>query len=153
MASDRARLYHQVLAGYVQSGVAPHYVDIAMALGWSTDHARTVLHEVVGMGLALWLHPGTDLIASFAPFASLPTPYRISVDGTRHGYAQCGLESLAVSWLFPGRYVRINSLCPECGASIQLAMRDGELVSITPDRVVAHTNLPVSKWRGQYPLA
>lgn len=153
MPSDRARLYHQVLAGYVQAGVAPHYVDIAMTLGWPTDHARAVLHEVVGMGLPLWLHPGTDLIASFAPFASLPTLYRISVNGDQHGYAQCGLESLAVSWLFPGQEVRIDSLCPECGESIHVAMRDGELLSIAPDGVVAHINLPVSKWRGQYPLA
>ena len=153
MPSDRARLYHQVLAGYVQAGVAPHYVDIAMALGWPTDHARTVLHEVVGMGLPLWLHPGTDLIASFAPFSSLPTLYRISVDGALHGYAQCGLESLAVSWLFPDREVRVDSLCPDCGDPISLAMRGGEIISITPDDVVAHINVPVSKWRGQYPLA
>jgi hypothetical protein len=128
-------------------------VDIAMALGWPTDHARAVLHEVVGMGLPLWLHPGTDLIASFAPFSSLPTLHRISVDGAPHGYAQCGLESLAVSWLFPDREVRVDSLCPDCGDPINLAMRSGELISITPDGVVAHINVPVSKWRGQYPLA
>jgi len=151
--SDRARLYHQVLAGYVRAGVAPHYVDIAMALGWPTDHARTVLHEVVGMGLPLWLHPGTDLIASFAPFSSLPTLYRISVDDAPHGFAQCGLESLAVSWLFPDREVRVDSLCPDCGDPISLAMRSGELISMTPDGVIAHINVPVSKWRGQYPLA
>jgi len=151
--SDRALLYHQVLTGYVQAGVAPHYVEIAKSLGWPTDHARAVLHEVVGMGLPLWLHPGTDLIASFAPFASLPTLYRISVNGAQHGYAQCGLEALAVSWLFPGQEVRIDSLCPECGESIHVTMRDGELLSIAPESVVAHINLAVSKWRGQYPLA
>jgi hypothetical protein len=128
-------------------------VDIAMALGWSPDHARMVLREVVGMGLPLWLHPGTDLIASFAPFASLPTLYRISVNGSRHGYAQCGLESLAVSWLFPGQEVRIDSLCPDCGEPIHISMRDGEPLSIEPDSVTAHINLPVSRWRGQYPLA
>jgi len=124
-----------------------------MAIGWSTDHARAVLHEVVGMGLPLWLHPGTDLIASFAPFSSIPTLYRISVDGAPHGYAQCGLEALAVSWLFPDREVRVDSLCPDCGNPINLAMRSGELMSIAPDGVVAHTNVAVAKWRGQYPLA
>ena len=153
MPSDRARLYHQVLTGYVQAGVGPHYVEIAQALDWPTDHAREVLHEVVGAGLPIWLHPGTDLIASFAPFSSLPTLYRISIDGTAHGYAQCGLEALAVSWLFPDREVRIESLCPDCGEPISLAMREGQLLSISPDGVVAHINVPVSKWRGQYPLA
>ena len=153
MPSDAARLYHEVLSGYVEAGLAPHYVEIAQKLEWPTDQARAVLHDVAGMGLPLWLHPGTDLIASFAPFSSLPTLYRISIDGAAHGYAQCGLESLAVSWLFPGREVRVDSLCPDCGEPISLAMRDGELLSISPDSTVAHINVAVSKWRGQFPLA
>lgn len=153
MPSDGARLYHQVLTGYVDAGVAPHYVDIARSLDWPTDRARVVLHEVVASGLPVWLHPGTDLIASFAPFSSLPTLYRISIDGAPHGYAQCGLESLAVTWLFPNREVRIDSRCPDCGEPISIAMREGKLLSIAPNGVVAHINVPVSKWRGQYPLA
>ncbi len=52
-----------------------------------------------------------------------------------------------MSWLFPGQEVRLDSLCPECGEAIHVAMRDGELLSIDPDSVVAHINLPVSKWR------
>jgi hypothetical protein len=151
--SDRASLYHHVLAGYVEAGVAPHYVEIAQALRWPADRARSVLHEVVSMGLPLWLHPDTDLIASFAPFSSLPTLYRISIEGAPHGYAQCGLEALAVSTLFPGREVRIDSLCPDCGESISLVMREGELLSVSPEGVVAHINVPVSQWRGQYPRA
>jgi len=63
------------------------------------------------------------------------------------------LEVLAVSWLFPGHDVKIDSLCPDCGEPISLAMRDGELLSISPPSVVAHTNVPFSKWRGQVPLA
>jgi hypothetical protein len=153
MPSDRARLYHNVLAAYVGTGVAPHYVEISRALGWPVDHARAVLHEVVNMGLPLWLHPGTDLIASFAPFSSLPTLYRISIEGAPHGYAQCGLEALAVSSLFPGREVLIDSLCPDCGDPIRLALKGHELLSVSPDSVVAHINMPVSQWRGQYPLA
>jgi hypothetical protein len=151
--SDQARLYHQVITGYVDTGVAPHYVEIAKELDWSTDRARAILHEVVGSGLPVWLHPGTDLIASFAPFSSVPTLYRISIDGTPHGYAQCGLEALAVSWLFGGREVRIDSLCPDCGEPISLVMSEGKILSISPDGVVAHINVPVSRWRGQYPLA
>ena len=153
MPSDQARLYQCIQMGYVESGVAPHYVEIARALGWPTDYAREVLHQVVGMGPAMWLHPGTDLIASCAPFSSLPTLYRISIDGVPHGYAQCGLEALAVSWLFLGREVRIDALCPDCGEPISLAMSGGELLSISPDSVVAHINVPFSKWRGQLPLA
>ena len=153
MATDRALLYHQVLSGYVDEGAAPHYLEIARGLGWQPERARKVLHEVAGLGLPVWLHPGTDLVASFAPFSSLPTLYRLSVDGAPHGYAQCGLEALAVSWLFPGRQVEIDSLCLDCGDPIALTMRDGQLLSISPGTTVAHINVPVARWRGQYPLA
>ena len=151
--SDRALLYHEVIRGYVATGTAPHYLEIGATLGWTPDHAREVLHEVVDAGLPLWLHPGTDLIASFAPFSSLPTLYRLSVDGADHGYAQCGLEALAVSWLLPGREVEVRSLCPCCGEPIHLAMRDGTLSEVSPSSTVAHINVPVARWRGQYPLA
>ena len=105
------------------------------------------------MGLPMWLHPGTDLIASFAPFSSLPTLYRVAIDGRPHGYAQCGLEALAVSWLFPGADVRVDSQCPHCGEGVFLQMRDGELIQLTPAQTAAHINVPVARWRGQYPLA
>ena len=153
MPTDRARLYHEVMMGYIRRGVAPHYVEVAQALGWEPARARTVLHEVAALGLPLWLHPGTDLVASFAPFSSLPTLYRISIDATARGYAQCGLEALAVSWLFPGRQIRIDSLCPDCGEPLSMDMRDGGILALEPRTTVAHINLPVSKWRGQYPLA
>jgi hypothetical protein len=151
--SDRARLYHEVMTGYVAHGVAPHYLEVAQRLGWEPERARTVLNEVSELGLPIWLHPGTDLIASFAPFSSLPTLYRLSIDGTPHAYAQCGLEALAVSWLFPGRQIRVDSLCPDCGEPLSLSMRDGEMLSLEPQTAVAHINVPVAKWRGQYPLA
>ena len=153
MPSDRARLYHEVMIGYVRNGVAPHYLDIGRSLAWKPDRARDVLHEVVSMGLPTWLHPGTDLIASFAPFSNLPTLYRIVVNGQPHGYAQCGLEALAVSWLFPGAAVRVVSLCPHCGDEVSIRMRDGELLELAPTATVAHINIPVAKWRGQYPMA
>ena len=56
-----------------------------------------------------WLFPETDLIASFAPFNNLPTQYRISVDGEQKWFAQCGLESLAMTWMFPGKRVTVNA--------------------------------------------
>lgn len=153
MPSDKARLYHQVMVGYVTRGVAPHYLEVASQLGWEPARARTVLHEVAELGLPIWLHPGTDLVSSFAPFSSLPTLYALAIDNSAHGYAQCGLEALAVSWLFPGRTVRVDSQCPDCGDPISLSVKDGSILSLEPDTAVAHTNVPVAKWRGQYPLA
>ncbi len=106
-----ARVYHTIMGGFVRDGRAPHYTDLAFALGVSADHARRLQQDLLALGGPHWAHPGTDLIVGFAPFSNLATPYRVTVDGEQRWYAECGLEALAVSWLFPGREVRIDARC------------------------------------------
>jgi len=146
-------MYHEVLTGFVQNGRAPHYVELAHALDLSPEQARQTLHVLVGLGGANWLVPDTDIISSFAPFSNVPSPYLISVDGEQRWYAQCGLESLAVSWLFPGREVRIDAPCLDCGDSVSIRMKDGELLDIDPPSMVGYTKLPVWRWRDNHGYA
>lgn len=153
MPSAKAGLYNAVMKRFVSDGSAPHYTQLAVDLGVSPNEARAVLHDVTAMALPNWLHPGTDLIASFAPFSNLPTPYRVMVSGLPHTYAQCGLESLAISWLFPSQEIQVNSRCLDCGEPVTLRMQDGKLLDLNPASTVAHINVPVAQWRGQYPLA
>jgi hypothetical protein len=138
---------------FVVDGSAPHYTELAIDLGVHPGAALALLHEVRAMALPNWLHPDTDLIASFAPFSNLPTPYRVSVSGRPHTYAQCGLESLAISWLFPDQEIRVDSRCLDCGEPVALRMRDGKLLDLIPASMVAHINIPVAQWRDQYPRA
>ena len=95
---------------------------------------------------ACWQHPGTDLIASYSPFNNLPTWHRITVGGEQKWTAQCGLEALAVTHLFRGAEVAIDSICPDCGEPVQVRMRDGEVLSVDPPEAVAHSNLPLARW-------
>jgi hypothetical protein len=118
--SPKASLYQAVMKRFVVDGSAPHYVELAIDLGVHPGAALALLHEVTAMALPNWLHPDTDLIASFAPFSNLPTPYRVSVSGRPHSYAQCGLESLAIM-AFPrprdmGRFT-VSRLRRACHAS------------------------------------
>ena len=82
------RAYDFVLRRLVAGGDPPHYVDLAKAFGLEPETGRALLHELMGSGIPGWLAPGTDYIASFAPFNVQPTHYRISVDGQRKGYGQ-----------------------------------------------------------------
>jgi hypothetical protein len=59
------RAYHYTMQRFISTGQAPHY-----------------------SGIPAWLHPQTDYLVSFAPFHSLPTQYRISVDGQQRWFAQ-----------------------------------------------------------------
>ena len=84
-----AEMYHTIIGGIVSDGRAPHYTELAAELGLSPDEAREALHDLEGRGVpGFWLHPGTDYVASVAPFSNLPTQYLISVEGQQKWYGQ-----------------------------------------------------------------
>jgi len=83
------RTYHFILETFVKYGQAPHYTDIARKFSLSPDEGKTLLHDLMdNCKMPIWLYPGTDLIASFAPFNNLPNQYRITIDGHQKWFAQ-----------------------------------------------------------------
>ena len=98
------------------------------------------------------MFPDTDLIASFAPFNNLPTQYMVSVDGSRRWFAQCGLESLAITWLFPGKRVTVEAPCLDCGEPIALSIRDGVIEEAEPREIAFYVDIPIKKWYGNLPF-
>src|SRR4029453_16578325 len=126
---------------------APHYTDLAHQLDLGIEDARQTLHELIKMGLPTWLAPTPFYIPRFAPFSSLPTQYLVSVDGQQRWYAQCGFESLAISWLFPGKEIRIDCPFLDCGERINIRMHDGRLLAVDPPTVGGHVSLPAWCWR------
>jgi hypothetical protein len=142
-----ARMYNAIMFGFVCDGRAPHYTELGRELGLRPEEARQALHQLINVGLRLWLAPHTDYIASFAPFSNLPTQYLVSVDGQQRWYAQCGFESLAISWLFPGGEVSVDCPCLDCGEPINVRMRDGNVLVATPPTIAAHVGLPAWRWR------
>jgi hypothetical protein len=82
------RIYNIILTKMVETGQAPHYTEIASALGVSMEEGRNVLHELFSQGIAAWLFPNTDYITSFAPFNNLPTQYRITIEGQQKWFGQ-----------------------------------------------------------------
>jgi len=104
-------------------------------------------------GCQNWLFPGTDLIASFAPFHGLPTPYRVSVDGRPGWYAQCGFEAVAVSFVFPGRTTIVDGACLDCGEPLRIVVRDGVIDAEEPRGLVGYVDVPFREWRANLPFA
>ena len=82
------RAFHTVITDLVATGRAPHYTELAAALGCGVEEGRQVLHDLMGTGVPAWLHPGTDYVASFAPLNPLPTQYLVVVGGAQKWYAQ-----------------------------------------------------------------
>jgi hypothetical protein len=146
------RTHHFILETFVQRGYAPHYTEIAARFGVPPEEGKKLLHEVMSTGLPLWLYPGTDLIASFAPFNNLPTQYRISVDGRQGWFGQCGFESLALCWVFPGKAVQIDAPCLDCGEALQIVVRDGTIERSDPAGIVSYVDLPIREWSKDWPF-
>ena len=82
------RAFYSIMQRIVKTGQAPHYTELAVALGLAPEDGRQVLHDLMETGIPCWFHPGTDYIVSFAPFHNLPTQYRITVDGEQKWFAQ-----------------------------------------------------------------
>ena len=72
-AATLDRTYNVILRFIVENGEAPHYTEMAREADISPAEGRELLHDMMGQGLPNWVFPGTDLIASFAPFNNLPT--------------------------------------------------------------------------------
>ncbi|HEY3064712.1 MAG TPA: organomercurial lyase [Methylomirabilota bacterium] len=147
------RTYHFILSWWAERGDAPHFTDVAGALAVTPEEGRQRLHEVIATGLPNLLFPGTDLIASFAPFHGLPTPYRVSVDGRSGWYAQCGFEAVAISFVFPRRTTIVDGSCLDCGDPLRITMRDGVIELEEPRGVVGYVDVPFREWRSNLPFA
>lgn len=87
MTEQLDRAYASIMSTIVNTGQAPHYIELAADLGEDIETGRQLVHELVAMTPG-WVHPGTDYIASFPPFNAQPTQYRISVDGQQKWWGQ-----------------------------------------------------------------
>jgi len=136
------RAYAAVMHRIVDAREAPHYTDLARQLDVEPASARDLVHELVDITPG-WVHPGTDLLASFPPFNLQPTQYRVTIGAETGWYAQCGFEALAIRWLVPGRTVRIEAPCLCCGDPVVVTTTDDDLDSVDPIEAVGYTSAEV----------
>jgi Alkylmercury lyase len=152
-AAQLDETYHFIISVFVERGQAPHFTEIASHFGASAEEGRQRLHDLMAVRLPNWLFPETDLIASFAPFNNLPTQYRVSVGGAQRWFAQCGLESLAMTWVFPGQLVTVDAPCLDCGKPMSVDVLDGVIERADPADIAFYVDLPIKKWYGNLPFA
>ncbi len=91
MAADLTlldRAFANIIQRFIRTGQAPHYTELAKDLGLPMEEGRELIHELFARNVPGWIHPGTDYIASFAPFNNQPTQYRITIDGHQKWFAQ-----------------------------------------------------------------
>ena len=57
------------------------------------------------------------------------------------------MEALAVRWLFPGKEIRIDTRCMDCGEPIVVRMLDEQILEVDPQTAVGYMMSPFTKWR------
>ena len=82
------KLFQIIMKRMMETGQAPHFTEIAAEMDLPVEQAREALHELFSPDFPAWLFPNTDYICSFPPFSSLPTQYRISIDGQQKWFGQ-----------------------------------------------------------------
>ena len=90
---------------------------------------------------ALVLNPATDEIRMLNPFSIVPTAYRVQAAG-RWWYANCAWDAFGVCAALHADG-RIETSCPDCGAPIEVEIRDER-----PDdeRLLFHVLVPAAHW-------
>ena len=86
--SQMDRIFQIIMKYMMETGQAPHYIEIASELDVPVEEGLKALHQLFSPGFPAWLLPNTDYIASFAPFSNLPTQYRITIDGQQKWFGQ-----------------------------------------------------------------
>src|SRR5207237_8710504 len=124
--------FQRLMRSLVESGRALHYAELSTEMGCSVEEGRQLLLAVMQAYPIGWLHPDTDYIASFPPLNSLPTQYRVTVRGEQRWFAQCGFEATSVTWLCPGRSLRVEAPCLDCGGRMVAEVLAGRLAAVDP---------------------
>src|SRR5262245_9408018 len=143
------RAFQRIMRALVDTGHAPHHAELARALGIPAEQGAPLVRDVMAAYPIGWLPPETDHTASFPPLNNLPTQYRITVGGEQRWFAQCGFEATSATWLFPGRTVRVDAPCLDCGDPVTVEMRDGRITWVDPPVVVGHLNYGFGASRGR----
>ena len=83
------QIYHFIIERMIATGKAPDYTEVSAEIGVAPEEGRKVFRKLFStMGFPGWFSPGTDDIASFAPFNNIPTNYRLTIDGEQKWFAQ-----------------------------------------------------------------
>jgi len=128
-------------------GAIPSVGVVASALGADIGAVEAAFDRLAA-GRAIVLAPGTRDIRMAAPFAGLPTDFRVQVGG-RSYYANCIWDALGIPAMLAGARrsadARIETQCPDCSAPLGLAVDAGRLTTAVSG-AVAHFAVPAARW-------
>jgi hypothetical protein len=90
------------------------------------------------------LVPGTQRILMANPYSAVNTPFRDYI-GDRRYFANCAWDTVSMHVML-GKETRVESYCHHCAEPIAILLRDGKVVSSTPEESLVFLSMPVANW-------
>ena len=132
---------NELYSSFVRNGTVQTPAETATALGLDDEHVAGALRRLHDAH-ALVLEPGTATIRMLNPFSAVATPHRVEAAG-RSWFANCAWDALGIPAALHSD-ARVESECPDCGESLSLEVRDGELVEGAD--LLVHFVVPARRW-------
>lgn len=134
----RAAVYEAIIT----QGMLPTLAATANALGAPSDAVAASFRRLAA-GHVLVLQPAHDEILMANPFSAVPTAFVVESDGHgRRYWGNCIWDALGILAML-GHDGRVLASCGDCGAALEVVVRDGALVSAPG---VAHFSVPAKQW-------
>jgi hypothetical protein len=119
--------------------------------GLTSAGLRGVLAEL-DRALMIMLIPGTtDVIGKCPPWTNLPTRHtgqRADADGLV--FLGCAFEAINYPYCHPGTVVTTRSGCPHCGTTIEIELKDDQVLGYTPVSARAHLGISPYRWSSDW---
>lgn len=122
------------------TGRVPQAADISRALGRPNDDVRAALRELAAAKVLI-LAPNDGDIWAANPFCAVPSGIRVTAAGKRY-WGICVWDALGIAAAVGGDAV-VSAPCGDCGASMTLEVRGGQLVR---GEGVVHFAIPAHHW-------
>jgi hypothetical protein len=134
--------------GLVEEAVRASLNDLEGGIIVAMQNPRHLhLHEFMGQKLPEGsVLPALGEIFYARPFANFANHHRVVVDGEQKWYGECPVESVTISYFFPGREVRLESVCQETGEPVTVTGMDGLLVDYQPKSLRIYWGRPFGQW-------
>jgi hypothetical protein len=134
----RVRIYES----FVQKARPPMPDELAFDLGIEPSAVHDALDDLARQNVIM-LVPGTHFVWLAHPFSALAAPFQVRGESKDKTWdAICIWDALGILAL-TGSDGRVSSLCPDCGAELQLEVDGGEL---RPNDHVVHFGVPAARW-------
>ena len=142
-----ARLRRHIYDVTLATGVPPTMAALAEASGLPAADVNAGLQQLAA-GRIVVLQPGSGEILMAPPFAAVPTPFVVTIDGGDRAsapfscYANCAWDALGVP-IMMRTPARVTTACGCCGESMTL--------DVAPDRPpdgdsIVHFAVPAIQW-------